>query len=61
MDEVGQGDAAMKEPRHEEKRSTVEKEDFDVDYVLPVSSCRIDGPLTRGEAECQCAVDVVTS
>ena len=32
----------MKEPGHEEMRSTVEKEDFDVDYMVPVSLYRID-------------------
>ena len=31
----------MKEPGHEEMRSTVEKEDFDVDKRLPVSLYRI--------------------
>ena len=42
MDEVGQCDAAMKEPGPEEVMSTVEKEDVRVDNNVPVSLYRID-------------------
>ena len=50
----------MKEPRHEEKRSTVEKVDFDVDCVLPVSFYRIDVQSFSVSERVSCVVDIGT-
>ena len=60
-DEVVHRGAAMKEPGHEEMRSTVEKEDFDVDKRLLCRCIASMFSLARREADCQCAVDVGTS
>jgi hypothetical protein len=55
--------AAMKERGHEEMRSTVEKEDFDVDKRLPVSLylIHVQSCSVRGQVSACCGlVDVGT-